>query len=125
MDGSAPAVETKPMQKRFSTLAVQFEETPASGARVGHAPEQHCQSELGPKPGSVDQSVHDALTDLSAYALSLDLERHRVDDRILELAEIESTVAERRALLRERDGIVEELTALRRTIAAFSDQVRR
>jgi hypothetical protein len=69
--------------------------------------------------------VHDALTDLSAYALSLDVERHRVDDRLLELAEIESSVAERRALLRERDAIAEELTALRQTIAAFSDQVRR
>jgi hypothetical protein len=113
------------MQKRFSTRAVRFDEIRAGEAHAEHAPEQHCHSELGSKPGSVDQNVHDALTDLSAYALSLDLERHRVDDRIRELAEIESSVAERRALLRERDGIVEELAALRRTIAAFSDQVRR
>jgi hypothetical protein len=113
------------MQKRFSTLAVQFEETPADEARTEHAPGQRRRSELGSNPGGFDQNVHDALTDLSAYALSLDLERHRVDDRILQLAEIESSMAERRALLRERDGIVEELRALRRTIAEFSDQLRR
>jgi hypothetical protein len=123
MDGQVPASETEPMQKRFATLAVQFEEPGADEARRAHAPEQRRRSEFGSKAGGVDQSVHDALTDLSAYTLSLDLERHRLDDRILELAEVESSVAERRALLRERDGVTAELTALRRTIAACSDQL--
>lgn len=112
------------MQKRFATLAVQSEYTGAGEARTEHVPEQRCQSKIGSKGGSIDRSLHDALTDLSAYALSLDLERHRLDDRILELAETESPVAERCALLRERDGITEELTALRRTIAACSEQLR-
>jgi hypothetical protein len=64
--------------------------------------------------------VHDALTDLSVSALTLDAERYRLDDRLLELVEIESSAAERRALLRERDEIAEELTALRRAIYCTS-----
>jgi hypothetical protein len=125
IDGLASATHTNPVQKRFSTPGVGLEENGADAARTGGAAERPRRGEPGPEFGGVDQNVHDALTDLSAYALSLDVERHRVDDRLLELAEIESSVAERRALLRERDAIAEELTALRQTIAAFSDQVRR
>lgn len=82
------------------------------------------QGEPGSVAGGVDQSVHDALTDLSVYALTLDRERHRLDDRLLELVEVESSVAERRALLRERDEIADELTALRRAITALREQLR-
>jgi hypothetical protein len=76
------------------------------------------------RTGGVDQSVHDALTDLNVYALTLDAERHRLDDRLLELVEIESSVAERRALVRERDEIAEELMALRQAITALREQLR-
>ncbi len=78
----------------------------------------------GFESGRDDESAYEALTDLSAYALTLDAECHRLDDRILAMAEVESTVAERRELLRERDEISEELTALRRTIGSLQDHVR-
>jgi hypothetical protein len=82
---------------------------------------------LGPRPGTArvgDQSVNDALTDLSVYALTLDAEGHRLGDRLLELAESESSVVELRALVRERAEITEEAMALRRTITALQEQVR-
>jgi DNA repair exonuclease SbcCD ATPase subunit len=75
--------------------------------------------------GNAGQNLHDALTNLNVYALTLEAERHRMDDRLHELVEIESSVAERRALLREREEIAEELTALRRLITALQDHLRR
>lgn len=79
-----------------------------------------------PSPGSYgsdfDQRVNDAITDLSAYALRLDMERHRLDDRLVKLSAVESLAAERRALLRELEEIVEELAALRGAIGAFQEQ---
>jgi hypothetical protein len=82
------------------------------------------QREPGSAAGGGDQSVHDALTDLSMYALTLDAERHRLNDRLVELVAIESSLAQRRAVLRERDEIAEELTALRRAITALREQLR-
>jgi hypothetical protein len=73
---------------------------------------------------AVTRRVSDALTDLSAYVLTLDAERLRLHDLLLMLAEAESSVTERRALIRERDDIAEELTALRRAITALHEQVR-
>lgn len=78
-----------------------------------------------PSPGygsDFDQRVNDAITDLSAYALRLDMERHRLDDRLVKLSAVESLAAERRALLRELEEIVEELAALRGAIGAFQEQ---
>jgi ABC-type phosphate transport system auxiliary subunit len=63
------------------------------------------------------------LTDLSAYALTLDSERLRLDDRMRELARTDSSVEERHALLREHDEILDELTALRATISALREQI--
>ena len=88
------------------------------GMRTKRRPERNSGSETR----EFDQRVNDALTDLSAYALTLDVECLRLDDRLLELAQTESLAAERRALLRERNEIAEELTALRRTIRAFQQQ---
>lgn len=70
-----------------------------------------------------NQRAYEALTDLSAYALTLDSERLGLDSRLNELAEIESSVAQRHALLRERDEISEDLAALRATIAALREQI--
>jgi hypothetical protein len=70
-----------------------------------------------------EQRVNDALTDLSAYALSLEAEHRRLEQRLLELAGNESSAAERRAVLRERDEISEELNAFRRAVMALRDQV--
>ena len=70
-----------------------------------------------------NQRAYEALTDLSAYALTLDSERLRLDGRLNELAEIDSSVEQRHALLRERDEISEELAALRATITALREQI--
>jgi len=72
--------------------------------------------------GGLDRRVHDAITDLSAYALTLDVERDRLDSRLGELLQRDSSAAERRAVIRERDEIAEELHALRRAIDAFRDE---
>jgi hypothetical protein len=69
--------------------------------------------------------VDDAITDLSAYALSLDAERDRLDGRVMELAAQESSTAERRAVVRERAEIDEELSAFRRIIRALARAGRR
>jgi hypothetical protein len=73
--------------------------------------------------GNEDRRVHDAVTNLSAYALTLEVERKRLDDRLIDLARIESSAADRRALLRERDEIGRELNAFRRAIRAFQADV--
>jgi hypothetical protein len=73
--------------------------------------------------GDVDDRAYDALTDLNAYALTLEVERHRLDDRVLELVEIDSSLTDRLGLLRERTEIAEEISALRGTIAALQEQV--
>jgi predicted nucleic acid-binding Zn-ribbon protein len=80
-----------------------------------------CQS--GSDSRDVEHRVHDALTDLTAYALTLEGERVRLDARVQELAEGESSAAQRRALRHERDECAEELAALRRSITALQDQV--
>jgi hypothetical protein len=85
--------------------------------------EHRSQWKSGFDPGDVDDRACGALTDLSAYALTLEAERHRLDDRVLELAEIDSSLEDRRGLLRERAEIAEELSALRGTIAALQEQV--
>ena len=66
----------------------------------------------------------DALTNLSAYALKLDVEYHRLDDRLLELVKAESEAEELRAVLRERDEIGAEREAFRRSVAALGERAR-
>jgi hypothetical protein len=65
------------------------------------------------------ERLHDALTDLNAYAMTLDLERHRVEVRLLELALSGCSGAELRALARERAERTDELRAFRGAIAHF------
>jgi hypothetical protein len=67
--------------------------------------------------------ANDALTDLSAYALSLDIEYHRLDERLRTLAAGGSCSADVWPLLRERHELAEELMAYRRAIKAYRDQV--
>jgi hypothetical protein len=78
------------------------------------------QRKPGRDAGDVDERVNDALTDLSAYALTLDAECHRLGERVLELATQESSSAERRAVVRERAERAEELSAFRRVIRALA-----
>jgi hypothetical protein len=70
-----------------------------------------------------NQRANDALTDLSAYALTLDSERLRLDHRIRELARTDSSAEERYALLCEHDEILDELAALRAAIGALREQI--
>lgn len=72
-------------------------------------------------PVGNNQNAYEALTDLSAYALTLDSERLRLESRLSELAQIDSSVQQRHALLLARDEISEELAALRATIIALRD----
>lgn len=75
-----------------------------------------------PPARGLDQRVNDALTDLSAYALTLDVECHRLEVRVLQLAQQESSASERRALVQERAEMAEELTAFREVISALHEQ---
>jgi hypothetical protein len=78
------------------------------------------QRKPGPDRRDVNERVNDAVTDLSAYALRMDAEWRRLDDRVLELAGQESSMAERRAVVRERAEIEEELSAFRGIIRALA-----
>jgi hypothetical protein len=79
--------------------------------------------EAGSDTLGVDHRVYDALTDLTAFVLTLEWERLRLHTLAVELADGESSAAERRALRRECDDISEELAALRCTITALQEQV--
>lgn len=72
--------------------------------------------------GDAGQRTNDALTNLSAYALTLDVEYHRLADRLLELVKTESETEELRTVLRERDEIGAEREAFRRSVAALREQ---
>lgn len=74
------------------------------------------------RPPELDKRVNDALTDLNAYALTLDVECHRLDDRVLELAQQDSSASERRAVVRKRDEIADELSAFRQAISELQQQ---
>ena len=50
--------------------------------------------DAGPESGGPSDRANDALTNLSVYALRLDAEYHRLDDRLLELANTEPAAAE-------------------------------
>lgn len=68
--------------------------------------------------------MDDALTDLDAYALLLEIQCQRLERRLLEFANAGLSDAECLAQLRERAEMVEELTAFRGAVAAFGEEVR-
>jgi hypothetical protein len=68
--------------------------------------------------------MHDALTDLDAYALLLEIQCQRLERRVIELANAGLSDAECLAQLRERAEMAEELTAFRSAVAAFGGEVR-
>ena len=78
----------------------------------------------GPGVRELDERMHDALTDLTAYAMVFDIECHRLEDRLLALSSDQSSAAECMALLRERTEMAEELIAFRRTVATFREEAR-
>lgn len=68
----------------------------------------------------------DAITNLSAYALKLDFEYHRVDDRLRELLKGGAAAAEElRALLHEHEELAAARDAFRRSVASLHDLTRR
>lgn len=73
--------------------------------------------------GGVDERANSALTNLSVYALALDAEYHRLDDRLLELAKAEAEAADLGAVLRQRDDVAAERDAFRRALTALRDHV--
>ena len=85
--------------------------------------EHHSGRESRSKTHDRGQRVHDALTDLSAYALSLDSEYHRLDERLHELADAESPSEEVLEVVRERSELAAELKAYRGAITDLRDQV--
>jgi hypothetical protein len=72
--------------------------------------------------GHIDDRANDALTNLMAYALTLDVEYHRLDDRLAELAKSDSRAEEVHAILRERDEVGAQREAFRRSVAALREQ---
>ena len=73
-----------------------------------------------------EKRADDAITNLSVYALKLDFEYHRVDDRLLELLRGGSETAdELRVLLRERDELGAARDAFRRSVASLHDLAKR
>jgi hypothetical protein len=86
-----------------------------SGQRLGRDPGSE-------RPGASERA-NDALTNLSMYALTLDAEYHRLDDRLLELAKTEAGTVELGTALRARDEIAAEREAFRRAMHALRDQL--
>ncbi len=68
----------------------------------------------------------DAITNLSAYALKLDVEYHRLHDRLGELLQGEGAATEElRTTLRERDELGAAREAFRRSVVALQDLTQR
>ena len=67
----------------------------------------------------------DAITNLSAYALKLDFEYHRLEDRLRELLKGGAATAELRAALCEREELGAARDAFRGSVAALYDLTRR
>jgi len=84
--------------------------------------EDHSGREPPSRGGDLNQRIFDALTNLTAYALKLDIEYCRVDKRVGELTQEECSGADLWAVLRERAELAEECQEFRGAIAAFREQ---
>lgn len=74
----------------------------------------------------VGKVADDAITNLSAYALKLDFEYHRLDDRLRErLMGGAAAADELRALVHEHEELGAAREAFRRSVAALHDLTRR
>ncbi len=70
------------------------------------------------------RKMDDALTELAAYALLMEVERNRVQHRFMELGATESSAADRVELMDEASEMAEELEAFRGALTALADEVR-
>ena len=87
--------------------------------------EDHSGREPRSSGAELDQRMCDALTDLAAYALNLDIEYDRLDKRVGKLTEEACSGEDLSALLRERAELAEERDEFRGAIAAFREQLTR
>ena len=78
----------------------------------------------GLAPADATRRLDDALTELAAYALLMEVERNRVQQRFMELGAIESSAADRVDLMRQSSEMAEELEAFRGALTALADQAR-
>lgn len=92
---------------------------------VEHGREDHSGREPRSSGAELDRRMSDALTDLAAYALNLDIECDRLDKRVGALTEADGSAAELWALLRERAELAEERDEFRGAITAFREQFTR
>jgi hypothetical protein len=88
-------------------------------------PERKDHSDHQPRSrgGELNQRMSDALTDLVAYALKLDVEYDLLDRRVEEFTREQGSAADLRSLLRERADLAEELEEFRGAIASFREQL--
>ncbi len=68
--------------------------------------------------------MDDALTELAAYALLMEVERNRVQHRFMELGATESSAKDRIELMDEASEMAEELEAFRAVVTVLADEVR-
>jgi hypothetical protein len=85
-------------------------------ARATRQPDDHA------SPEGLDWRLHDALTDMHAYALLLEGQWKNLGTEIDALAGADGSSAERVGLLARRTEIAEELEALRETASALRAQ---
>ena len=85
--------------------------------------EDHSDHEPPSRGGELNQRMSDALTDLVAYALKLDVEYDLLDRRVEELTREQGSAGDLRSLLRERAELAEEVEEFRGAIASFREQL--
>ena len=73
--------------------------------------------------GRIVKRAQDALTNLSAYAMTLDAVYLRLDDRLVELANTEAGAPELQSVLRERAEIGAEREAFRRAVVSLRERI--
>lgn len=78
----------------------------------------------GLAPADANRRMDDALTELAAYALLMEVERNRVQQRFMELGAIESSAADRVELMRQSSEMSEEVEAFRGVLTLLADEVR-
>jgi hypothetical protein len=84
--------------------------------QINSRPEQEAGS------GGLDPRVHDALTDLHAYALLMDSQCELLGGRIESLARSDEQSEECLELMRRRAQLGDELSALREVIARLREE---
>ena len=75
------------------------------------------------RDGAALERAQDALTNLSAYAMTLDALYLRLDDRLVELANTGSGASELQSVLREREDIAAEREAFRSAVMSLRERV--